>query len=307
MRNQGEELDYKEKLVREICAISTLFTSCSHNRSSTQKPGFIDWYLILRIDEDSGSDMIRKRYRQLELQLHPDKNRHPKAEVAFKLISEAYECLSDEARRKTFNSERKINFCKDCHRKSQQSTSKKNHKDAPRTKQNKFLRALKEVQNKLKEECKVIENSLRVKEASRDMGSPLFDPSHRLQFPDYPHYREKMHANCRSEDYQYFRNCSTLSDYRKMRCESPVYELRSESRRGWSRRPGFRFCFFFFFFFLNFTALARKFSGFQQLFVAKEELYRNGKVDINEGLFFIFEFELWSSKLKIQTAGCDYL
>lgn len=62
---------------------------------------------------DSGSDTIRKRYRQLgmdlnhnklviffhnfiylfifefsALQLHPDKNLHPKAEVAFKLILE---------------------------------------------------------------------------------------------------------------------------------------------------------------------------------------------------------------------------
>ncbi|XP_020252325.1 uncharacterized protein LOC109829694 [Asparagus officinalis] len=229
----GEESDSKEKLVREICNISTLFTSCSHIRSSAQKPGFIDWYLILRIDENSGGDVIRRRYRQLALQLHPDKNKHEKAEVAFKLISEAYVCLSDKSRRRAFDIDRKNNFCKDCHRKSQNSTAQKTHKDAPRTKQQyKLLRAFKEVQNRFKEECRVIENCLRVNENARGLESPLFDPSDRLHFPGYPHHRDRVYS---------LNSFSCSAEYRKVKSESPVYEIRAESRRGWSKSPGFRF------------------------------------------------------------------
>lgn len=40
------------------------------------------------MEEDAGIDVIRKQYHKLALQLHPDKNKHPKAEVAFKLVSE---------------------------------------------------------------------------------------------------------------------------------------------------------------------------------------------------------------------------
>ncbi|KAK1295340.1 hypothetical protein QJS10_CPA16g01581 [Acorus calamus] len=47
------------------------------------------------------------------LQLHPDKNKHSKAEIAFKLVSEAYECLSDKTKRKAFNADRKNYFCKE--------------------------------------------------------------------------------------------------------------------------------------------------------------------------------------------------
>ncbi|KAF9607476.1 hypothetical protein IFM89_036073 [Coptis chinensis] len=83
----GEESDlYKSQLVAEICSISSNAHHCRVH--STIKTPFMDWYLLLRVDDNARSDVIRKQYRKLALQLHPDKNRHPKAEIAFKLVSE---------------------------------------------------------------------------------------------------------------------------------------------------------------------------------------------------------------------------
>ncbi|POM77488.1 Molecular chaperone DnaJ [Phytophthora palmivora] len=39
---------------------------------------------------------VRRHYKELAILVHPDKNREPDAEAAFKRLSEAYECLVDE-------------------------------------------------------------------------------------------------------------------------------------------------------------------------------------------------------------------
>ncbi|KAK9146994.1 hypothetical protein Sjap_006897 [Stephania japonica] len=86
-RGQRDDIESKSKLVTEICSIATLSIACIHGCCGSKSP-FIDWYLLLRVGEDAETDVIRKQYRKLALQLHPDKNSHPKAEVAFKLVSE---------------------------------------------------------------------------------------------------------------------------------------------------------------------------------------------------------------------------
>lgn len=73
-----------------------------------------DWYKILKVDDNSDLEMIKKKYRQLALLLHPDKNKHVKAEGAFKLVSEAYACLSDKKKRENFNIERSLLQCRQC-------------------------------------------------------------------------------------------------------------------------------------------------------------------------------------------------
>ncbi|XP_055388344.1 dnaJ homolog subfamily B member 1-like [Condylostylus longicornis] len=59
-----------------------------------------DYYKILKVDKNCSSEEVKKAYRKLALQFHPDKAKCPSAEAAFKELSRAYQCLSDpDARR----------------------------------------------------------------------------------------------------------------------------------------------------------------------------------------------------------------
>lgn len=58
-----------------------------------------DYYEILEITRSASGDEIRRSYRRLARQYHPDLNPDPDAEERFKEINEAYEVLSDADRR----------------------------------------------------------------------------------------------------------------------------------------------------------------------------------------------------------------
>lgn len=63
-----------------------------------------DFYATLGITRESTPDEIKKAYRKKALECHPDRNQgNPKAEAQFKLVSEAYEVLSDENRRRVYD------------------------------------------------------------------------------------------------------------------------------------------------------------------------------------------------------------
>jgi len=65
---------------------------------------FKDYYKILKISKNANLDEIKKSYRKLAKQWHPDKNPdNKKAEDKFKEISEAYDVLSDSVKRKKFD------------------------------------------------------------------------------------------------------------------------------------------------------------------------------------------------------------
>src|ERR671938_1836212 len=63
-----------------------------------------DPYEVLGVARDADEQQIKKAFRRLARELHPDVNRHdPDAEEKFKEAAEAYEVLSDAERRRTYD------------------------------------------------------------------------------------------------------------------------------------------------------------------------------------------------------------
>lgn len=63
-----------------------------------------DYYEVLGVPRDAGDADIKKAFRRLARELHPDVNTHdPAAEEKFKEAAEAYEVLSDSERRATYD------------------------------------------------------------------------------------------------------------------------------------------------------------------------------------------------------------
>ena len=62
-----------------------------------------DYYEVLWVPKNSEKGDIKNAYRKLALQYHPDRNKSPGAEERFKEISEAYAVLSDEDKRKRYD------------------------------------------------------------------------------------------------------------------------------------------------------------------------------------------------------------
>src|SRR3954464_10019383 len=86
--------------------------SCGRRRSSS--PGlradrramavaFRDYYDALGVPRDASAEDIRRAYRNLARQYHPDVNKEPGAEDRFKEISEAYEVLRDSEKRQRYD------------------------------------------------------------------------------------------------------------------------------------------------------------------------------------------------------------
>jgi DnaJ-class molecular chaperone len=63
-------------------------------------------YSVLGLDKDSNPNQheIKKAYRKMAMEYHPDKNKdNPESEEKFKEISNAYEVLSDENKRRIYD------------------------------------------------------------------------------------------------------------------------------------------------------------------------------------------------------------
>src|SRR5437868_14382014 len=64
-------------------------------RSTTKR----DYYEVLGLARTCSDDDIKKAYRRLALQFHPDRNQAPEATERFKEATEAYQVLSDAEKR----------------------------------------------------------------------------------------------------------------------------------------------------------------------------------------------------------------
>lgn len=69
-----------------------------------------DYYQILGIHHSAQGADIKRAYRRLAVQYHPDKNPDPKAEALFKEIAEAYDVLSDPHKKVEYDLKRQTPF-----------------------------------------------------------------------------------------------------------------------------------------------------------------------------------------------------
>ncbi|CAL5344524.1 unnamed protein product [Camellia sinensis] len=94
--------DYIDKFLKAY----SIHSDATNNKLGN---GEIDWYAVLGgVDSKSETKDIKKQYQKLALLVHPDKNASLAAEGAFKIVSTAWEVLSETSTRKAYDDRRDL-------------------------------------------------------------------------------------------------------------------------------------------------------------------------------------------------------
>ncbi|KAJ9154437.1 hypothetical protein P3X46_027770 [Hevea brasiliensis] len=98
-----------QQLYKDLDNISHMLMVCDVHCAADKKlhGNEMDWYGILQIEQTADEVTIKKQYKKFALLLHPDKNKCPGAEAAFKLIGEAQRVLLDKEKRSLLDIKRK--------------------------------------------------------------------------------------------------------------------------------------------------------------------------------------------------------
>ena len=82
-----------------------------YNNMNNRKSGTTDLYEILGVNKDAPQEEIKKAYRSLSLQFHPDRNNNsPESTTKYQEINSAYEILGDEQERSKYDRTRNSPF-----------------------------------------------------------------------------------------------------------------------------------------------------------------------------------------------------
>ncbi|RLN25666.1 uncharacterized protein C2845_PM07G33190 [Panicum miliaceum] len=94
-----------------------------HIRAQQKIGGENDWYGILEVSPLADEEAIKKGYKKLAFQTHPDKNSSICAEAAFNIISDAWSVLSDTTKRMVYDRKRHVCDLQNNYKASARNTS----------------------------------------------------------------------------------------------------------------------------------------------------------------------------------------
>ncbi|KAF8391559.1 hypothetical protein HHK36_023865 [Tetracentron sinense] len=98
--------DIAKKLHPQFDGIDQLLVAYHVHVAASKKRfnGETDWYAVLGVaDASTDNESIKKQFKKMAIMVHPDKNSSIAVEGAFKLISEAWNVLSDPTLRNKYD------------------------------------------------------------------------------------------------------------------------------------------------------------------------------------------------------------